>query len=356
MSNYPSSTVVSTVLAACFIATCLMAVASYGQENADVRAALFVQEFKSFEMNIEAAGVATISNPQLSTEGVLQFNYRYRSEGEDRSGTTKLQMVRPGFFEGNWATNADTGNKYSGSLYFQFQDDGQAQGKYQYAGSSYGIQLRRISGTSDVAPMNPSVTQTMTRQSVEVTSTGFTVHQVPPQGTENVFAFYKSNFGFVPNLTKIMVGSPALANSYVDLQNHLQSKGKLTPEEVNVVQMSIAVENQCEYCTAAHAIAGQSFFKTSPALIHAVRTRQAVDSPKLNSLRNFAITVYGKRGAVSQSEMQEFLDAGYTRDQALDIIACVAAKVMSNFTNSIAQTPVDEQFQPVAGQPQTSKQ
>ena len=180
------------------------------------------------------------------------------------------------------------------------------------------------------------------------TVTGFEKHATPPQGVEPVYEFYKQNFGFVPNLAQVMAGSPALLKSYVDTQNNLKNHGKLSQSEINVVQMSIAVENKCEYCTAGHTMAGQAFFKTPMDVMQGVRSRKVLDNPKLNALRNFAIVVYGKRGEVNSEELDKFLKAGYTRDQALDVVTCVAAKVMSNYTNSLAKTPIDEPLEPLA--------
>ena len=115
-----------------------------------------------------------------------------------------------------------------------------------------------------------------------------------------------------------------------------------------MVQMAIAVENKCEYCTAGHTMAGKAFFKTPMDVMQSVRKRKVLNEPKLNSLRNFAILVYAKKGEVGENELQAFLDAGYSRAQALDVVTCVAAKVMSNYTNSLAKTPIDEPLQPLA--------
>ena len=180
------------------------------------------------------------------------------------------------------------------------------------------------------------------------TANGFVLHETPPTGLEHVYDFMETNFGFVPNLTKVMAGSPALLESYLGAQNHLKSKANLGQAEINVVQMAIAVENKCEYCTAGHTMAGQAFFKTPMEHMKAVRMRQAMSDPKLNALRNFAIRVYGQRGEVSAEDLDKFLEAGYTRDQALDVVACVAAKVMSNYTNSLAKTPLDAPLAPLA--------
>ncbi|MEO0529065.1 MAG: carboxymuconolactone decarboxylase family protein [Planctomycetota bacterium] len=181
-----------------------------------------------------------------------------------------------------------------------------------------------------------------------MTPTGFTTHEAAPAELVDVYESYQANFGFVPNLAKVMAGSPALMRSYVDTQNHLKEAGKLSQAEINVVQMAIAVENKCEYCTAGHTMAGKAFFKTPMEDMQAVRNRKALDEPRLNALRNFAILVYMKRGEVDSSDFEKFVAAGYTRDQALDVVACVAAKVMSNYTNSLAKTPLDPPLEPLA--------
>ncbi len=180
------------------------------------------------------------------------------------------------------------------------------------------------------------------------TESGFTQHQQAPNGLEPIWDFYKSNFGFVPNLGKVMAGSPALIKSYLDTQKNLKEHGKLSQTEINVVQMAIAVENKCEYCTAGHTMVGKAFFKTPEDVMTTVRHRQVVNDPKLNALRNFSIVAYAKKGEVSSQELQEFLSAGYTREQALDVVTCIAAKVMSNYTNSLAETPLDPQLKPLA--------
>lgn len=180
------------------------------------------------------------------------------------------------------------------------------------------------------------------------TSTGFAMNQKAPGGQEDIYEFYSKNFGFVPNLAKVMSSSPALLRSYVDTQNNLKTSGQLSQAEINVVQMAIAVENKCEYCTAGHTMAGQAFFKTPMDVMEAVRTRTGLKEGKLNALRNFAIVVYAKKGEVTSAEFKQFLNAGYTRAQALDVVACVAAKVMSNYTNSLAKTPIDPPLQPLA--------
>ena len=50
------------------------------------------------------------------------------------------------------------------------------------------------------------------------------------------------------------------------------------------------------------------------------------------------------RGFVSDAEVQTFLDAGYTKASVLAVILGVALKVVSNYSNHVAETPVNEEF------------
>ena len=43
-------------------------------------------------------------------------------------------------------------------------------------------------------------------------------------------------------------------------------------------------------------------------------------------------------------EVAAFLSVGYTRAQILEVIVGIAFKTLSNFTNHLADTPIDKQF------------
>jgi len=54
---------------------------------------------------------------------------------------------------------------------------------------------------------------------------------------------------------------------------------------------------------------------------------------------------------VKQSELQQFLDAGYTQAQVLEALVGVSMKTLSNYANHIADTPLDVKFAPFAWEP-----
>ena len=150
------------------------------------------------------------------------------------------------------------------------------------------------------------------------------------------------SMGMVPNLLKVMAASPQLLEGYRTL-HELFTNSSLTPIEQNVVWLTINVEHRCYYCVPAHTgIAKQ--MKVPDEIIEALRAEQPLADSKLETLRQFTLEMVRNRGHVSEQVLQEFLDAGYTGRQVMDIILGLSQKVMSNYLNHLADTPTDAAF------------
>ena len=65
-------------------------------------------------------------------------------------------------------------------------------------------------------------------------------------------------------------------------------------------------------------------------------------------MRTFTLAVTRKRGEVSSEDLNAFYEAGYERRHVLEVILILSQKVMSNYVNHIAETPVDEPFKKFA--------
>ncbi len=76
----------------------------------------------------------------------------------------------------------------------------------------------------------------------------------------------------------------------------------------------------------------------------AVRNGGPIPDEKLNVLINYTRKLVNQRGNVSDNDVQKLLDAGYTKRHVLEINIAVAMKTLSNYTNHITGTPVDEPF------------
>lgn len=86
--------------------------------------------------------------------------------------------------------------------------------------------------------------------------------------------------------------------------------------------------------------------RMAPEDIEALRQGQPLKDQKLQALRLFTQRMIQARGWVNDQEIEEFLAAGYTKQQILEVILGIAVKIIHNYTNHIAKTPLDKAFQP----------
>lgn len=156
----------------------------------------------------------------------------------------------------------------------------------------------------------------------------------------------EQKFGFVPNLLGIMAEAPATLEAYLNLGD-LLGKTSFTPVEQQVIALSVSSYHQCEYCMAAHSGLAKMAGITDADLA-ALRAERLMPDAKLEALAQFSQAVVKGRGHVSEEAMIGFLTVGFTRAQILEVLVGVAMKTISNYTNHLADTPLDGQFQPLA--------
>ena len=84
--------------------------------------------------------------------------------------------------------------------------------------------------------------------------------------------------------------------------------------------------------------------KVPEEVIEAARSGKPYADKRLEALRQFTRSVVVNRGWVSDEELETFLAAGFTKQHVLEIVVGVAYKVISTYTNHIAQTPLDAAF------------
>jgi AhpD family alkylhydroperoxidase len=171
--------------------------------------------------------------------------------------------------------------------------------------------------------------------------TQFTSHTLDtaPDAARPIFEGVKGAFGFVPNLQSYMAESPELLAGYSALWD-LFSKTSLTPHEQQVVYLTSNFENECHYCMAGHTTLAK-MQKMDPAVIEALRAGTPLPDARLEALHHFTTLVVRNRGWVSDTDVDAFLLAGFTRRNVFEVVLGVATKVMSNYTNHIVHTQLD---------------
>lgn len=167
-----------------------------------------------------------------------------------------------------------------------------------------------------------------------------------PAASREAMEVVGKKFGFVPNLIRELAAAPAALKAYVTLSS-LVDETSFTPVERQIILVTASAENGCEYCVAAHS-AGLKMSGFADSQLEAIRDQRPLADPKLDALRVFTAAVVSKRGRLDEADLDAFLRAGYTREQVLEVLVGVAMKTLSNYTNHIAETPLDTQLQAFA--------
>ncbi|MCI0709122.1 MAG: carboxymuconolactone decarboxylase family protein [Chloroflexi bacterium] len=177
--------------------------------------------------------------------------------------------------------------------------------------------------------------------------TNFTIHTIKsaPEDARPILQFLQDNVGFVPNLAATMANNPLVLETYATL-NGTFGRGTLSPVEREIVLMATSYDNQCTYCMAAHS----TFAKVHGASdneLSAIRAGKVPGNPRLDALVTFTHQVVQLRGQVSAADIDAFLDAGFTKAQALEILIGVIQATLASLIHKMTGTPLDEAFQPL---------
>ncbi|MDF7800045.1 hypothetical protein P4C99_11270 [Pontiellaceae bacterium B1224] len=176
----------------------------------------------------------------------------------------------------------------------------------------------------------------------------FKIHTVEsaPEASKPLLEKSMKENGMIANLHGVMAEAPGLLKGY-NVLHGLAQNSSFNDEEITVVWQTFNVEHECHYCVPAHtAIA--NMMKVDPAITEALRNRDKMPTEKLQVLHETALSMSRNRGHLTEAETEKFYAAGYENRQLLEIVLVLAQKVMSNYVNHLAETPVDAPFQKFA--------
>jgi len=166
--------------------------------------------------------------------------------------------------------------------------------------------------------------------------------QEAPEGSRPLLRKAEDAFGFAPNLTRVLAGAPTALEAYLTIGG-IFDRTSFSPREQQTVLLSVSFENGCGYCVAAHSAIGHMKGLT-PEEVAALRSGNALADPRLEALSRFTRAVVRERGWPSGDEVRAFFSAGFDRGNVLEVLVGVAMKTLSNYTNHLADTPLDGAF------------
>lgn len=164
------------------------------------------------------------------------------------------------------------------------------------------------------------------------------------QKTNEILDNVKKYSGFVPNMYSKMGANTALLDAYTYSYNTFRANAGFTPAEQEVIFLSVAYENNCEYCMGAHSLIADKMSKVPLEVTNAIREGKQIPNAKFAALSKLTRSLTVNRGNVSQAEIDAFLAEGYSEIQVLGIIAGIAVKTLSNYSNHLTNPVLDKSF------------
>ena len=185
--------------------------------------------------------------------------------------------------------------------------------------------------------------------------TTFKIHnlETAPEASKPILENSLKAYGMIPGLHGVLAESPQILEAYNMLHQQFVNSS-FNNDELTVVWQTINVEHECHYCVPAHTGIAH-MMQVDPAITEALRNETELPTEKLQALHNFTLAMVRKRGNVSEADLATFFAAGYNQRSVLDIILGLSQKVISNYTNHVANTPVDEGFKKFAWEKNATK-
>ncbi|RQV26269.1 carboxymuconolactone decarboxylase family protein [Burkholderia cenocepacia] len=163
-----------------------------------------------------------------------------------------------------------------------------------------------------------------------------------PAESKPVLQQLEQAFGVVPNIAAAMAASPVLINGFIGLFERVHASS-LTEPQIQTLLLTNAVANASEWPVAFHtALALQQ--RVPPADVDAIRHGKTPADAQLAALSATARALIATRGHLADTDRQAFLDAGFTAEQLLEVIAVVAASTITNYVGSVARPALEAPF------------
>ncbi|PXA84472.1 alkylhydroperoxidase [Nostoc sp. 3335mG] len=159
-----------------------------------------------------------------------------------------------------------------------------------------------------------------------------------PQASKPILDAVEAQLGVVPNMYRLFAQSPAALTGLTSLGGALGKALDVKTRER--IALAVAQVNGCDYCLSAHTYLGLNLAKISPEEV-ALNRKGASTDPKADHAVRFAVRVAELRGRVSDEDLADVRQAGFSEAQVIEIVSIVAENFLTNLINNVARTDVD---------------
>ena len=170
----------------------------------------------------------------------------------------------------------------------------------------------------------------------------YTIESAPAESMP-VLQQLQQAFGLIPNIAARMARSPVLINGFIGLFERVHASS-FTEPQIQTLLLTNAVTNASVWAVAFHtALALKE--GVHAADVDSIRRGVLPVDRELAALSALARTLTEKRGHLSESDQTRFLEAGFSAEQILEVVAVVAASTITNYTGSVTQPQLETQFE-----------
>ena len=153
-----------------------------------------------------------------------------------------------------------------------------------------------------------------------------------------VYSAIKGMLGKVPNLFQAIGSSPRALKTFLGIGGGLRG-GLLSGAEQEAIALTVAQANGCDYCLAAHTVLGKmNGIKEDEILLN--RQAQSEDE-KRSALLQLSAEIVAKRGNISDTTYNNFINAGFTEAHIPEVLLSVVQNIFTNYFNNLNRTEVD---------------
>jgi uncharacterized peroxidase-related enzyme len=148
----------------------------------------------------------------------------------------------------------------------------------------------------------------------------------------------QAKLGMVPNFLKVFANSPSALRAFLGLHS-ISEEGSLDPKTRERIALAVAQQNACQYCVSAHTAIGRKA-GLSNSEIEANRAGSSEDAKAAAAVK-FARALSEHSGEVTNAELQEVRDAGFSESDIVEIITHVGMNALTNVLGKASRVAID---------------
>jgi uncharacterized peroxidase-related enzyme len=154
---------------------------------------------------------------------------------------------------------------------------------------------------------------------------------------KGILTAIKNQVGFVPNIYATYAYSENALERYTTFAN---GKTTFNNKEKEVINLVVSQVNGCAYCQAAHTAIGKMNGFTDEEII-SFRKGEAPFNEKFDALVKTAKAISLQKGRIEDEVLGIFFDAGYTKENLVDLIVAIGEKTTTNLLHNVTGIEID---------------